>query len=295
MPKSLFLVIYAPALAIEKVCGVNMDLAIGIMGIVSCVYTALGGIKAVIWTDVVQYISMYAGFIAIIYKGFSDMGFSNVIENAENHGRFTMNNFSIDPRMRHSFFSCVLGGTFGLWLGLYGTNQSNVQRYISCKSESEARKAVWYNAIALILINFTAATAGLVMFSYYKDCDPLAAGFITAKDQLVPYLVMDKLSVFKGIPGLFLASACSGTLSTVSSGINAVCAILIDELKETFPFVKRNSYFSSRLIGKYYNHILKYTRYCRVCLLRHSLERQNGRNLSIWSFSPHNFKNTVFP
>ena len=225
-----------------------MDIAIAIMGIVCCVYTSLGGIKAVIWTDVVQYISMYAGFVAIIYKGIMDLGPSYIFEVARSHDRLIFNEVSLDPRTRHSVWSCVLGGTFGLWLGLYGVNQSNVQRYVSCKSESEARKAVWLNSAALIVINVTAATAGLIMFAYYVDCDPLAAGFISAKDQLVPYLVMDKLRVYRGLPGLYLASACSGTLSTVSSGINAVCAILIDDLKDSFDIIKRHSYISSRLI-----------------------------------------------
>ena len=59
------------------------------------------------------------------------------------------------------------------------------------------------------------------MFAYYNGCDPLTAGWITAKDQLVPYMVLDKLQKYRGLPGLFLASACSGTLSTVSSGINS--------------------------------------------------------------------------
>lgn len=242
------IVIYAPALAIEKVCGVDMDIAIGIMGTVCCIYTSLGGIKAVIWTDVVQYLSMYAGFCAIIYKGLVDLGPAQIFSVAQEHGRLRLDDFSLDPRTRHSVFACVLGGTFGLWLGLYGVNQSNVQRYVSCKSESEARKAVWLNSLALIVINATAAMSGLIMFAYYVDCDPLEAGFISAKDQLAPYLVLDKLGIYRGLPGLYLASACSGTLSTVSSGINAVCAILIDDLKLSLPLVRRHSYFFSRLI-----------------------------------------------
>ena len=73
--------------------------------------------------------------------------------------------FSPDPRVRHSVWSCVLGGTFGLWLGVYGVNQSNVQRYISCRSQKEASKAVWINCAALILINFTACASGLGKFN----------------------------------------------------------------------------------------------------------------------------------
>ena len=66
----------------------------------------------------------------------------------------------------------------GLWLGVYGVNQSNVQRYVSCRTVKEASKAVWINCFALMLINFTAASSGLVMFAYYNGCDPMQAGWI---------------------------------------------------------------------------------------------------------------------
>ena len=76
----------------------------------------------------------------------------------------------------------------------------------------------------------------------------LLAGVIEQKDQLVPYMVMQKLAEYKGLPGLFLASATSGTLSTVSSGINGVCAVLIDELKGNFRIIRQNTYVWSRII-----------------------------------------------
>jgi len=242
------IVIYAPALAIREVCKVNMDAAILTMGLVCCVYTSLGGIKAVIWTDVVQYLAMYAGFMVIIGKGLLDMGLDHIIETAKENDRWKFDDFSFDPRVRHSVWSCVVGGTLGLWLGVYGVNQSNVQRYVSCRTVKEASKAVWINCFALMLINFTAASSGLVMFAYYNGCDPMQAGWIKAKDQLVPYMVLDKLQQYRGLPGLFLASACSGTLSTVSSGINSVCAILIEELKSRSTVCRENPYFSSRMV-----------------------------------------------
>lgn len=242
------IVVYAPAVAIEKVCNVPKNVAIAIMGVVCCVYTSLGGIKAVIWTDVVQYISMYAGFIAIIWKGCKDMGLDFIYTTALENGRLAFDDFSMDPRVRHSVLSTVFGSTFGVWLGVYGTNQSNIQRYLCCKSEKTARKAIWMNSLALIAINVTAAFVGLIMFGYYAGCDPLKVGVIEQKDQLVPYMVMQKLSEYKGLPGLFLASATSGTLSTVSSGINGVCAVLIDELKANFRAVRNNTYLWSRII-----------------------------------------------
>ena len=186
------LVVYAPAVAIEKVCNLPKNQAIAIMGVVCCIYTSLGGIKAVIWTDVVQYISMYAGFLALIWKGCKDMGVDFIYNTAFDNDRLVFDDFSMDPRVRHSVLSTVFGGTFGLWLGnhqvffarnvnfsgLYGTNQSNIQRYICCNSERTARKAIWMNSFALIAINITAALTGLIMFAYYVGCDPLSGRFL---------------------------------------------------------------------------------------------------------------------
>ena len=74
-------------MAIREVCKVNMDAAILTMGLVCCVYTSLVGIKAVIWTDVVQYIAMYAGFVVIIGKGIYDMGLDHIVSIADQNQR----------------------------------------------------------------------------------------------------------------------------------------------------------------------------------------------------------------
>ncbi|TNN76456.1 Sodium-coupled monocarboxylate transporter 1 [Liparis tanakae] len=70
---------------------------------------------------------------------------------------------------------------------------------------------------------------GLTMYSVYKNCDPLTNGDIGTYDQMLPYLVMDILADYPGIPGLFVAAAYSGTLSTVSSSINALVAVTVED------------------------------------------------------------------
>lgn len=75
-----------------------------------------------------------------------------------------------------------------------------------------------------------AVFCGLAMYSIYKDCDPWTATCVTAPDQLMPYLVLDILKDYPGVPGLFVASAYSGTLSTVSSSINALAAVTVEDL-----------------------------------------------------------------
>ena len=111
------IVIYAPALALEQVAGVDVNLAILLVGGVCICYTTLGGIRAVIWTDVWQAAWMLSGFVGILVIAGQDFdGFSNVMEIAKNNNRlFTDNDdlFNPDPRIRHTFWTVLVGQTTG--------------------------------------------------------------------------------------------------------------------------------------------------------------------------------------
>ncbi|KAH0508420.1 Sodium/iodide cotransporter [Microtus ochrogaster] len=84
--------------------------------------------------------------------------------------------------------------------------------------------------LGLFLIVASAAFCGIVMFVFYKDCDPLLTGRISAPDQYMPLLVLDIFEDLPGVPGLFLACAYSGTLSTASTSINAMAAVTVEDL-----------------------------------------------------------------
>uniref|UniRef100_A0A8C0AVP4 Solute carrier family 5 member 8 n=1 Tax=Buteo japonicus TaxID=224669 RepID=A0A8C0AVP4_9AVES len=137
--------------------------------------------------------------------------------------------FDPNPLQRHTFWTIVIGGTF-TWTAIYGVNQSQVQRYIACKSRFHAKMSLYINLVGLWAILVCATLCGLSLYSIYKDCDPWTAKQVSALDQLMPYLVLDILHDFPGVPGLFVASAYSGTLSTVSSSINALAAVTVEDL-----------------------------------------------------------------
>ena len=107
-------------------------------------YTTLGGLKAVIWTDVFQSAIMLCGFIMIVIRGSIDFGgFSNIWKTAVEFGRVDFIHFEFDLTRRHTFWSIVVGGFFGLWSGTFCCNQTEVQRYLSCKTKAEAQKSVF--------------------------------------------------------------------------------------------------------------------------------------------------------
>ncbi|XP_038627737.1 sodium/iodide cotransporter [Tachyglossus aculeatus] len=224
------IVIYAPALILNQVTGLDIWASLLSTGAICTFYTTVGGMKAVVWTDVFQVFVMLAGFIAIFIQGTILLGgTSRVLEIANEHSRVNLGDFNADPRSRYTFWTFIFGGTM-VWLSMYGVNQAQVQRYVACKTEKEAKLALLVNQVGLFFIVVSAVSCGIVMFVLYKDCDPLLAGYISAPDQYMPYLVLDIFEKFPGVPGLFLACAYSGTLSTASTSINAMAAVTVEDL-----------------------------------------------------------------
>ncbi|KAM9334617.1 sodium-coupled monocarboxylate transporter 1-like [Symphorus nematophorus] len=224
------IVIYGPALALNQVSG--MDLWGGILttGMVCTFYCTLGGLKAVVWTDVFQIGIMLAGYLAVIIKAvLIQGGVHTIISDSREGGRLNFLDFDINPLRRHTFWTVVIGGTWN-WVIIFGTNQTMVQRYVCCKSITHARVALYINLLGLCSFLVSSLFAGLSLYSVYKNCDPWKAGLITSPDQLMPYLVMNILTDYPGLPGLFFAAVFSGSLSTVSSGINALAAVTLEDL-----------------------------------------------------------------
>ncbi|XP_036170744.1 sodium/iodide cotransporter isoform X3 [Myotis myotis] len=192
--------------------------------------TYQGGMKAVIWTDVFQVVVMLAGFWVVLVRGIMLMGGPRqVFKLAQNHSRINLMDFDPDPRSRYTFWTLTVGGTL-VWLSMYGVNQAQVQRYVGCRTEKQAKLALLINQLGLFLIVSSAVACGIVMFTLYMDCDPLLTGRISAPDQYMPLLVLDIFKDLPGVPGLFLACAYSGTLSTASTSINAMAAVTVEDL-----------------------------------------------------------------
>uniref|UniRef100_UPI0037E7502D sodium-coupled monocarboxylate transporter 1 n=1 Tax=Semicossyphus pulcher TaxID=241346 RepID=UPI0037E7502D len=233
------LVIYAPALALNQITGLDLWGVLVATGAVCILYCTLGGLKAVIWTDVMQMVIMLAGFVAVIARGaVLQGGLTKIWEDAGKGGRLEAFDFDPDPLKRHTFWTIVVGGSI-MWVSIYSINQSQVQRYISCKTLGHAKMSLYVNMVGLCVTVSLAVFSGLTMYSIYKNCDPLTNGDIGTPDQLLPYLVMDILAEFPGIPGLFVAAAYSGTLSTVSSSINALVAVTVEDF--ILPVCKKQS------------------------------------------------------
>ncbi|XP_067672713.1 sodium-coupled monocarboxylate transporter 1-like [Haliotis asinina] len=220
-------VLYAPSLAFNAVTGLDLWGSVAAIGAIATFYTTLGGMKAVVWTDSFQAVVIIAGLLAVLIQGSINMGgFGNAWEIAANRSRINFHDFDPDPTTRHSFWTIVFGGGF-VWLGLYGVSQAQIQRALSCSSPRKAQLSMLINLPGLILIVSLCCMIGIVMFAFYADCFPLRFNnLIFSTDQMLPLFVMDILSQFHGLPGVFMSCIFSGSLSTLSSTLNALGAVI---------------------------------------------------------------------
>ena len=139
------IVLYAPALALSAVTGMAWWISVLIIGSVCTLYTTIGGMKAVMWTDVLQITIMFSGMIAVGVIGTQKAGgIHEVWDTYTATGRHQLWNFNPDPTERHTVWNLVIGGAF-TWLVIYGVNQSQVQRYLTSPTLRQAQIAIWIN------------------------------------------------------------------------------------------------------------------------------------------------------
>ncbi|XP_039768967.1 sodium-dependent multivitamin transporter isoform X2 [Ornithorhynchus anatinus] len=205
-------VLYAPALALNAVTGFHLWGSVLALGVVCTFYTTLGGLKAVIWTDVFQALVMFLGQVTVIAVGAAKVGGLGRVWNvAAQHGRISGIELDPDPFVRHTFWTLAFGGVF-MMLSLYGVNQAQVQRYLSSRTERAAVLSCYavfpFQQVALCL----GCLIGLVMFTYYQEYPQPPHQAQASSDQMVLYFVMDILGGLPGLPGLFVACLFSGSL-----------------------------------------------------------------------------------
>ncbi|KAJ4439382.1 hypothetical protein ANN_07504 [Periplaneta americana] len=229
----LALVLYAPALALHQVTGLDTNAVVTVMYVVVIFYTTIGGMKAVVWTDCFQVVVLYTSMLAVLVKGTMDIGgITTVWERNLQSGRSNFFNWDVDPTERYTVWGTLFGVAF-LHISIYGANQLQVQRYRTVATIGQARRMLWINTFGWTVVVLMTVYAGMLIFARYYDCDPLSAGILSKADQLFPLYVMDTLGDFVGFPGLFVAGIFSAGLSTVSTGLNSLAAIWWAEMNGT--------------------------------------------------------------
>jgi len=169
------IILYAPAIVLSVIMGWDETVTIAIMAGVAIAYTIVGGITAVIWTDVVQMLMMFGGIAAALIFMFAELptgvGVGDVVYIGGIQRMWASIDFSWDPNNTYTIWSGLFGGLF-LFLAYFGTDQSQVQRYLTASSLKESRLGLIFNAFLKVPMQFLILSIGVLLFVFYHFEQP---------------------------------------------------------------------------------------------------------------------------
>ena len=168
-------IISAPAVILSVVLGWNLELTVLAIGVPTVVYTMVGGVQAVTWTDVKQMVLIFVGMfvivVVIVARLPEQASLGQVLGLAAWQGRLQTIDFSFDLNQTYTFWSGLLGGLF-LMLSYFGCDQSQVQRYLTARSVDEGRVSLLMSAVFKIPIQFVILLIGVLVFLFYQFAAP---------------------------------------------------------------------------------------------------------------------------
>jgi SSS family solute:Na+ symporter len=203
-------------------------------GFVTILYTLIGGLEAVIWTEVLQGIVKLTGVVVVIGVLISIMpgGAGAAFQLADEKNKFSLGSFNFDLAANGNFWVMLLYGTFW-YLQKYAADQTLVQRYLVAKSDRDALKGVALGA-ALCVPAWTAfMLVGTLLWAYYQLSGEVFPSHLLDKsgkviaDQVFPYFLTTKIPA--GLAGVFMAALFSAAMSTMSSDLNCLSAVGVED------------------------------------------------------------------
>ncbi|AQQ72340.1 Na(+)/glucose symporter [Limihaloglobus sulfuriphilus] len=217
-------VIFAPSLALSAATGIHLSWCIIIIGFLATVYTVLGGLKAVLWTDVFQFVLLAGGAVFIVFKLAADVegGFAGILAQAAENAKLDVLDFRIDlfkMTAAIALFSYLLS-----FMQDYGVDQVTVQRLISVGSIRGIKKAVYFNAFTDIIINAVLLFIGLGLFAFFKTT---ALPEDVQGSAILPHYIVNYLPA--GISGLIVTAIFAAAMSSLDSGINSVSTVIVND------------------------------------------------------------------
>ena len=217
------IVAYLPSLAVSAVTGVDVNLAIIVVTVVTVVYCTIGGVEAVVWSDFVQSLILI-GSTALIYVLLvcgTDGGWSGFVSMGTAAGKFRVFDFAFDWT-QPCFWVVLIGGIVAN-LASYTSDQCVVQRYMTTKDEKGAAKSILFNGVISFVNCFVFFTLGVALWTFYQS-HPGALGADVKPDAVLSIFIAHELP--PGVSGLVFAAIAAATMSTLSANLNSAASAI---------------------------------------------------------------------
>ncbi len=223
--------IYVPSLVLHTVTGFALIETILAVGVVATLYTVVGGMRAVIWTDVAQFFVLFCGSILALWVVSSVVGGLPAIwVAAEAGGRTRVLDWSLDPTVRITTWGALASGLVG-HLGTYGTDQVSVQRYLSARSLKVMQRSFLVNMGGGFPLGLMMISIGLGLYAFYH----LNPGQLPAEiqgDRVFPYFIATQMPM--GLRGIMIAAILAAAMSSIDSGLNSVATAIMNDFFKRF-------------------------------------------------------------
>jgi SSS family solute:Na+ symporter len=243
-------IFFGIALTLEALTGIDMRTIMITSGICIILYTMLGGMEAVIWTEVAQGIIKTIGAMVVLAIVMMEMenGFSDIIAIGSADKKFSLGSFSITDFTTSTFWVVFLYGFF-INLNNFGIDQNYVQRYHTAKNQNEAARSIWLCVYWYLPVSMVFFFIGTSLYAYFQQHPELILSVkqqvaldkgvdvtsLTAADygdKVLPYFMVTKVP--HGLLGLIIAAILSAAMSTISSGMNSSATVFLKDIYQRY-------------------------------------------------------------
>lgn len=240
-------IFYGVALMLNTLSGISMYWIIVVLGCCIILYTVLGGMEAVIWTEVIQAIIKTLGALLILGIVLSQVGFSSIVASGLQEHKFSLGSF------RPDFFSSTFWVVFlyGFFINLtnFGIDQNYIQRYHTARNTQDAARSIWLCVVYYLPVSMLFFFIGTALYVYYqqhpelifalKEQVALDKGIALPKltpadygDKVLPFFI--KTQIPTGFLGLLIAALLSAAMSTMSSGMNSSATVFLQDIYQPY-------------------------------------------------------------
>ncbi len=218
--------LFLSSIVLQEMTGIPLPWAVAVIGATTILYTFLGGIRAVLWTDLIQF-AVYMAGAAVALGLILDLlpgGWGQLLAMGGEAGKLRLWDLSLDWSEPYGLWAGVLGGIF-ITLGSHGVDQMLVQRYLCAGRLAAARRAVWMSGLVVFAQFALFLVIGVGLYCFYQLFPPEAA--FERADRVFARFILDQMPV--GVVGLLLGAIFAAAMSTLSSSLNSCATAAVND------------------------------------------------------------------
>ncbi len=221
--------LFLSALVLQEMTGISIPWAVTALGVTTVVYTYLGGMRAVLWTDMIQFFLYLAGALIALFAILARLpgGWDQLVAMGQSAGKFRAFDLTLDWSEPYGLWAGLVGGAF-IALGSHGVDQLMVQRYLSARGLPEARRAVWVSGLVAVAQFALFLLIGIGLWSFYQLHPPTVP--FDRPDRVFARFILDELPT--GLVGLLLGAIFAAAMT---SSLNSCATVAVNDLLRVAP------------------------------------------------------------